>query len=264
MDVTGSHRVAAAWCRAVRRRWRALAGGASLPDAQRATLVAVSGGADSVALALALGTLRRTRVVLAYVAHDLRPAELVRDDVDAVDRLARRLGRALVIEHVGVPAGNAEAGARAVRYEALALLADRVECPFIATGHHAGDQLETVLLALLRGGSPSALAGIRPARPAGFGSARLVRPMLERRPDEARAACAAFGAPWRCDATNADPARARSAIRGAVRALLDENPQAGESMERAVESIRALLQRDEAHARTFASSRSSSDASDTL
>lgn len=264
MDATGSHRVAAAWCRAVRRRWRALAGGPSLSDAQRSTLVAVSGGADSVALALALGTLRRTRIVLGYVAHDLRPAELVRDDISSVERLAARLGRPLVVEHVGVPAGNAEAGARAVRYGALARAADRLGCPFIATGHHAADQLETVLLALLRGGSASALAGIRPLRAVEIGAARLVRPMLERNPDEARAACVAFGAPWRCDATNADPARARSAIRGTVLALLEANPRAGENMERAAESIRALLQRDAAQARTSASSRSSSDDSDTL
>ena len=119
-----------------------------------------------MALAIALGTLDAPRVVLATVQHDLRPAELVHDDRAAVLRLGRLLGARVVSEHALVADGNAEHEARDARYRALSRFARREGCGWLATAHHGGDQLETVLLAMGRGASPAALLGIHESRPA--------------------------------------------------------------------------------------------------
>jgi tRNA(Ile)-lysidine synthase len=273
-------RAVAAWTRRVRVAWRALAGGAGDDDSSRATLLAVSGGADSVALALALATLRQTRTVLAYIAHDLRPAELVEDDRLLVSGLARRLGVPFVCEHVSVGVGNPESQARSARYRALAALARANGCPLIATAHHAGDQIETVLMALARGAGPPALLGIRPTRTIEGIGVRLIRPMLTLHPDQARRACLAAGLRWRTDASNADPARARARLRATVTpALLSLYPHLGpnlarsmarsmaQSKARSTASLDATPSPDDQRAnqaRTSASKRSSSDTSETL
>lgn len=211
--------VIAAWRRLTTPRDRARAG----PGAP--VLVACSGGADSSALAVALaaaGGRSPARVVLGHVVHDLRPRAQALADRDATRELAARLGLEFVEAAVKVREGptrrtNAEGAARAARYAALASLARREGLAFVATAHHADDQLETVLMALLRGAGPRGLAGVAESRCVAPG-VRVIRPLLAAgvgRADAERI-CRAFGWAWREDATNADRSRLRAAIRHRV------------------------------------------------
>lgn len=233
--------------RAILRAWRELTGGRAVRDAARPTLAACSGGADSSALAIALA---RPGTVLGHVLHDLRPPAEARADRDAVAALARRLGLPFVEASVRVRGrkGNAEANARRARYQALARMARDTGCRFVATGHHAGDAAETILMRLLRGTGPRGLAGVLTTRPLP-GDVTLVRPMLGVTRADAQTLCAAAGWAWREDATNTDQTRLRAAIRRRVMPALEEiSPGSTRRMAAAAASIAAAgsLVRDQA------------------
>ncbi len=141
------------------RRHAMLAGGESV-------LVAVSGGADSVALLHVLATLAPAwglRLHVLHVDHGLR-ADSARD-AEFVRRLGERLGIPVDVATVTVERrGSLEAAARAARYAALAACADRVGAARIALGHTADDQAETALMRVLQGAGLRGLAGIPPVR----------------------------------------------------------------------------------------------------
>jgi tRNA(Ile)-lysidine synthase len=175
-------------------------------------LVAVSGGADSVALldvlhALA-GPLGLT-LAAAHVHHGLHP------DADAwaagVRLRCDRLGVPCHVEQVAVKRGppweGLEAEARRARHDALARIARATGAARIATGHTAEDQAETVLMRLLQGAGPRGLGGIAPVR------GILIRPLIESRRAEIEAHLRARGLPWVEDPSNRDPAMLRNRIR---------------------------------------------------
>ncbi len=223
------------------RDWRSLtAESAATRDADRPTLIACSAGRDSSALALALAPRRRAaHLVLAHIVHDLRPPDQAHADRDAARALAHALALPFVERRVHVAAhpGNAEASARRARYAALADLAREHDCAFVATAHHADDQLESILLALVRGAGPRGLSGIAPARPLAPGIT-LVRPALTLHRDELAALCAAAKHPPALDATNAVLSRARAHLRSEVLPALTERfPRAPH---RAADASRAL------------------------
>lgn len=187
--------------------------------------MAVSGGGDSSGMVLALASLGervRGNLVVAHVRHDLRPGAVTREDERAVVRLAAALGlqcvRAMV--RVRTRPGNAEANARRARYAALERLARRCGCGFVATAHHADDQAESVVMALIRGAGPRGLAGIAPRRRLGPG-VDLIRPCLGVRSEELRRLCRAAGWAWREDATNLDLGRLRARVRYEIMPLLE-------------------------------------------
>lgn len=201
--------------------WRRLTGGAPVRDDHRRTLIACSGGADSSALALALAS-ASDQCVLAHIVHDMRPAA----DSQADQAATARLASALSLPFVSLPvrcahlSGNLEANARTLRYQALATLAHDHGCPFIATGHQADDQLETLLMRLIRGGSLRAMAGIRDRR--ACHQATLIRPMLEQTRLDSERICGLAQWPFVQDQTNADVTRTRSRLRHQVVPLLQE------------------------------------------
>jgi tRNA(Ile)-lysidine synthase len=212
---------------------KALAG-AGVPAAGDRVAVAVSGGADSLALLHALRVLagpRRWRLAVLTVDHGLRPgsaadAAFVADHAKALGLPARLLTLApgdLAAHRAAGPEG----AARAARYEALWPAADELGCRWLATGHTLDDQAETVLLQLLRGAGPDGLAGMA------VRSGRLLRPLLGVRRSETRACCAAAGLPWREDPTNATDAPLRNRVRSRLLPLLENlRPGAAQALAR--------------------------------
>jgi tRNA(Ile)-lysidine synthase len=204
------------------RAARALAT-AGVPAAGDGMAVAVSGGADSLALLHALRVLagpRRWRLAVLTVDHGLRAgsgadAAFVADHAKALGLPARvcSLGPPDLAPHRGA---GPEAAARAARYGVLWPAADELGCRWLATGHTLDDQAETVLLQLLRGAGPDGLAGMA------VRNGRLLRPLLGVRRAETRACCAAAGLAWREDPTNADDKPLRNRVRSRLLPLLEE------------------------------------------
>jgi tRNA(Ile)-lysidine synthetase-like protein len=245
-------------CRDIVTAWRALTdprpGGSWGPG--RPTLLACSGGADSSALAIALAALaggkRAALFTVAHIVHDLRPREEALADREAARRLAERLGLGFVSAEITVRGerGNAEALARRERYRALLRLARAHGLEFIATAHHAGDQLETILAALLRGSGVSGLAGMPGSRAmTPSGRVVLVRPMLaasvgtgrEIGRETSRRICTLAGWTWNEDRTNDDRSRLRAALRAdIVPRLVALRPGAGARAARAGAILRGV------------------------
>ncbi|MEH1099250.1 tRNA lysidine(34) synthetase TilS [Micromonospora sp. CPCC 205561] len=181
-------------------------------------LVACSGGADSLALAVATAFVapRLGRAAgLVTVDHGLQEGSARR--AEAVVSWAHEAGLTPVesvrVEVAGRP-GGPEAAAREARYQALAQAAHRLGAAALLTGHTRDDQAETVLLALARGAGPRGLAGM-PAR-RDLDGVPLLRPLLEIGREQTRSACALLGlTPWE-DPHNADPSYARARVRADV------------------------------------------------
>lgn len=249
-----ARRVVAQWRRLTTPSARA---GARGRGAGAGTLLAVSGGADSSAMALAMAALAGpARLVIGHVVHDLREPAAALADRDATRALADRLGLEFVERSVRVrdEPGNAEAAARRLRYRALAEMARGVGVRFVATAHHADDQLETVLMAMLRGAGPRGLAGIAERRRlvgAGGqeqgGGVWVVRPMLVLGRASAERLCRESGWPYRVDSTNADTTRLRAALRARVTPVLAElRPEAAAravGLSRLMRGVCALVDR---------------------
>ncbi|MEZ6162811.1 MAG: tRNA lysidine(34) synthetase TilS [Phycisphaerales bacterium] len=194
------------------RRWRQLTGDKNTRDDHRRTLVACSGGADSVALAFVIAQIPGS-CVIAHIQHDIRHPEHTHADRELVESLAQRCG----VPFTHAPArvtdlpGNLEANAREARYQALQQLAAEQNCPFIATAHHADDQLETLMINLMRGSGLRAMGGMDPAT--SLGSSVLIRPMLEITRDEILAFLSRASLKWNEDETNQDTSYTRNQIR---------------------------------------------------
>ena len=179
-------------------------------------LAAVSGGADSVAMALVLARLAPmlgfTLAGIGHLHHGLRGAEADGDEA-FVEALARRLETPFVSAREDVAARAAEAGesveaaARRARYVFLESAASRVNATRIATGHTADDQAETVLMRLMRGAGLDGLRGIRTRNQS------VIRPLIAVRRQDIEAFLSAAGETWREDASNADRAILRNRIR---------------------------------------------------
>lgn len=191
-------------------------------------LVACSGGADSVALLRALHLLQDRRtwnlsLTVAHVQHHLRPEDEAEGDAAFVEALAGQLGLKYVRRDITpVEAdGNVEANAREQRYAALTEMAFEVGATYVATAHHADDQLETLLMAILRGTTAKGLRGIAWQRPLNE-SVTLIRPMLNATHAEAIELLESLDQPWREDATNLDKSRTRARLRHEVLPVLRE------------------------------------------
>ncbi len=180
-------------------------------------VVAVSGGADSVALLRGLTDLGGRPLVVAHLNHGLRGAESDADEA-FVHGLCGSLGVALRCERADVAArardvrGNLEATARAIRYDWLAGVAREAGLGFVATAHTADDQAETVLHRLLRGSGLQGLRGIAGRRALAPG-VEVVRPLLEVTRSEVLAYLEERGQPFREDSSNRDLSLTRNRIR---------------------------------------------------
>ena len=217
---------------------------ASLADLEpgAAVLVACSGGADSLALAAAVAFEAPKAGLLAggiTVDHGLQPgsaeqARRVRNILDTLG-LSPVLSVAVTVARPE-DAGNypgPEAAARAARYAALDLAAERADS-CLMLGHTLDDQAETVLLGLTRGSGPRSLAGMAPV------TGRYRRPLLGLRRSQTQAACAAQGLqPWD-DPQNNDPAFTRVRVRRLMPVLEEAlGPGVAEALARTAALLRA-------------------------
>lgn len=195
-------------------------------------LVAVSGGADSLALlhllahhgeAIAAGL----QLVAAHLDHGLRGVE-AEADAEFVAATAAAWGVPIVRERIDVRAlarqrrQSIETAGRAARYDFFLRAAQGHGCSKVALAHTADDQAETVLLHLLRGTGLEGLAGMPVRRPlAGAGSPEVVRPLLAVWRAEIVAYCAEHALQPRDDPENRTLAYRRNRVRLRLIPLLE-------------------------------------------
>ena len=180
-------------------------------------IVAVSGGPDSVALldllAGAAGSLGLTLLV-AHADHQIQPES--GSVAEQVRTLAARFGLPFELGRLGLGPGATETAARRARYRWLREVQYRRAARYLVTGHHQGDQVETVLLRVLHGSGPAGLAGMSTR-----GRGGLVRPLLPFTRSELAGHVAARGLPAHDDPANRDPRHVRSWIRATLLPLLE-------------------------------------------
>ena len=223
------------------------------PDASLA--VALSGGADSVALLHILKMHYTGDLCAIHVHHGIRGEEADRDAAFC-RALCERLAVPFRMLCVDVPALAAERGlgmesaARAVRYTVLCDEMKKSGITLLATAHHADDQLETLLQNLLRGAGARGLCGIPAVRPLQEGeSALVVRPLLQMTKQQILDYCTANGLDFVTDSTNEEPCCPRNRLRAEVMPVLRELWPAGAS--RAARTAVSLAE-DEAYLRALA------------
>lgn len=190
-------------------------------------LCAVSGGADSVCLLHWLkgqAAEKGFTLTAAHFNHRLRGAESDRDAA-FVEKLCREwkvpcvVGTGDVSREAQRRGAGIEETARALRYDFLERTAEKLGADLIATAHNANDNVETMLLHLIRGSGLQGLTGIRPRR------GKLIRPFLTTTRAEILAYLKEHQLSHVEDSTNADTAYARNRLRHQVIPLLEElNP----------------------------------------
>ncbi len=187
--------------------------------------VAVSGGADSIALLGVLLELRAELGIVLVVVHFNHQLRGQASDADEkfVKKLAERnrleflAGRADVAGRTNRERGNLEDVARKSRYTFFEKLQSEGHVPKIAVAHTADDQAETVLAHILRGTGLSGLRGIHPQTPVVF------RPLLGVRRKELRTYLKALKLTWREDESNHDTSRTRARVRKKLLPLLEKD-----------------------------------------
>ena len=192
-------------------------------------IVALSGGADSVAL-LRILLREGYNCVAAHCNFHLRGDESNRDE-EFVRRLCAQHGVKLRVTHFrtgeyaqqkGI---SIEMAARQLRYEWFEQVRAREEAAVIAVAHHKDDSVETVLLNLIRGTGISGLCGIRPV------AGRIVRPLLEVSRDEILAYLKSLGQDYVTDSTNLKDEYTRNKIRLDILPLMREiNPSVSDAI----------------------------------
>ncbi|KAA0678471.1 tRNA lysidine(34) synthetase TilS [Roseomonas genomospecies 6] len=192
-------------------------------EARPRLAVGVSGGADSLGLALLAqrwAAARGGALLALIVDHGLR-AESAAEAARVGGWLqARGIPHAILRWEGEKPATGIQAAARAARHRLLAERCRDEGILHLALAHHRDDQAETVLLRFARGSGIDGLAGMAPVRAAG--AVRVIRPLLDLPRDRLAATCRAFGQDWIEDPSNRNPLFARARLRAAGEALAAE------------------------------------------
>jgi tRNA(Ile)-lysidine synthase len=204
--------------------------------------VAVSGGADSMALLTALYQLRSQyalTLLVAHVDHQLRDLE-ARQDALFVQQQAQRLGLPFYQTRIDVRARqrgsrlSPQQAARQARYAYLTALQHETHATHIALGHTADDQAETLLLRLLRGTGPTGLAGMPAVR------LPYIRPLITTSRRTVLAWLRSEGIPWVYDRSNARRSYLRNRIRlDLMPTLRQYNPRIAEHLSDLADMLRA-------------------------
>jgi tRNA(Ile)-lysidine synthase len=207
-----------------------------------AILVAFSGGIDSSSLAVALQRLKEPlkikRLALLHINHLLRGEESYRDE-NFAKSFAQKYSLGLFVERVDVPSlakkrgGNIEAVAREERYRLFEEVRKREGFDLVATAHHLGDLVETIILWLTRGTGLEGLLGFEPVE------GNIVRPFYLATRQEIEDFAKKQALEWVEDSTNYDLSLARNRIRHRVVPELKAiNPNLEESLLRMREILK--------------------------
>jgi tRNA(Ile)-lysidine synthase len=234
--------------------WRKL----KLPTSGQTIVVAVSGGADSTALLLALEELKTrhmlfTDICVAHLDHGLRKSSA--KDATWVRTLATKLGfksvigRSKVAENARESSDNLEQAAREARYAFLQRTAKKLAANYVLTAHTMDDQAETVLLRLMRGSAGAGLGGMEALRPlAKNSSIKLARPLLWARRTETEDYCRLRRTEFLSDEMNDDQRFARVKVRKQLLPLMQSfNNRIVEAISRTAAQLRedgAVLHND--------------------
>jgi len=185
-----------------------------LPPEGGTVIVGYSGGADSTALLHLLTRLQsefNLRIHAAHLHHGMRPE--ADDDVRVCASVCAQLGIPLHVERVDVPALaqaerlSLEEAGRNARYAFFERLARELNAVAVALAHTRDDQIETILINLLRGTGPRGLCGMPYKRD------RIIRPLLDATRAQTHQYCAELGLPTVFDSTNLDPHQLRRRVR---------------------------------------------------
>ncbi len=185
--------------------------------------IAISGGADSVALLLTLHAANSAKhdslgagLSAVHINHHLRGEESNADQQFVEDLcigldIPLHLHQANIPERIATTSEGIEEAARNARYEFFSTLLNSGHADAILTAHTLDDQAETVLMKLLRGAWTEGLSAIHPVltQPKG----KILRPFLQTRRAEIESFLKSINQPWREDSTNADTAFTRNRIR---------------------------------------------------
>ncbi|MFC1954490.1 tRNA lysidine(34) synthetase TilS [Chloroflexota bacterium] len=212
-----------------------------LTDNQRKLLVAVSGGPDSVCLLHILNRLRETLGIELYIAHLDHRLRDVDSTADAsyVSQLARRLGIPATVKTRNVRDYHArqhtslEEAAREVRYNFLAEVAQSIGADCVVTGHTSDDNVETILMHLIRGTGTRGLRGIQPVNrwQSSENSISIIRPLLPVSRRETIDFCRRHRLRPRIDTSNFSMSPLRNKIRHQLIPLLESyNPRINEAL----------------------------------
>src|SRR4051794_11522693 len=199
-------------------------------------LAAVSGGPDSVAMLRGLVSVKAAaggagKLYVAHLNHQMR-GKASNEDEQWVRSLCERLGLPFFSERTDVAAISREQGdgweaaARCARYTFFRRAAEELGARYVATGHTADDQVETILHRIIRGTGLDGLAGVRRARPLSV-SIVLVRPLLSVPRREVLQYLAAIGQEYRRDESNDDSSFTRNRIRRELLPALREKYNQG-------------------------------------
>jgi tRNA(Ile)-lysidine synthase len=213
--------------------------------------VAVSGGADSIALLRLLLEIRRELGIVLSVVHlnhKLRGAESDADEefvsnLAAEHSLMLHVTSAEVAKHAAESRLSIEAAARVLRYDYFTQLLQGKLLDKVATGHTLDDQAETVLLRLVRGTGMRGLRAIQPRIQVDHdeASGEVIRPLLTFRRNELQAYLNSVDQPWREDSTNQESKYTRNRVRQVVIPLLERefNPSITQNLAELAEIARA-------------------------
>ncbi len=225
--------------------WRKL----KLPLSGETIVVAVSGGADSTALLLAIEELKSQQklyadICVAHLDHRLRKSSA--KDAKWVSEFAAKLGfrivigRSKVAENARASSDNLEQAAREARYAFLERTAKKVSANYVLTAHTMDDQAETVLLRLMRGSGGYGLGGMEALRPlAKNSSVKLARPILWARRIETEDYCHLRKTEFLSDEMNDDQTFARVRVRKQLLPLMQSfNNRVVEALSRTAAQLR--------------------------
>jgi tRNA(Ile)-lysidine synthase len=220
--------------------WRKL----ELPFSGETIVVAVSGGADSMSLLLAIHDLVRRkklslRIVVGHFNHKLRSEESDADE-EFVREQAERAGFEFFSQGGRVSrSGNLEQNARNARYTFLTKLAVELRASAVLTAHTRNDQAETFLINLVRGSGVDGLAAMPSMRKLD-GGILLARPLLSWAfRNDTEAYCRELGVEFRHDRMNDDDRYTRTRIRKTILPSLAElNPRIVDTIARTSELVR--------------------------